>query len=174
MVKMGRGALAGLFLTLLGLAILLFSAIPITSIEEVINTSFRVPPGTRYGPPDAGTIGYHTRIFGKSVLKVEVLIEGGGIYLIASGYNAQHLTGLYGEGLYSLTIDPADDLYTFTFDNTNGSTESLVKFTLKEVWTRPMAFGSPPLFILGLTGLLLFPVGLVTLAITSLKAKTTP
>ena len=93
--------------------------------------------------------------------------------MIASGYNAQHLTGLYGEGLYSLTIDPADDLYTFTFDNTKGSTESLVKFTLKEVWTRPMAFGSPPLFILGLTGLLLFPVGLVALGVTSLKARRT-
>jgi len=174
MVKMRRGALAGLILTLLGLTILLFSAIPITSIEEVINTSFTVPPGTKYGPPDVGTIGYHTRIFGKSVLKVELLIEGEGIYLIVSGYNTQHLTNIYLKGLHSFIIDPADDLYTFTFDNTEGSAESLVKFTLKEVWTRPMVFGSPPLFILGLTGLLLFPVGLVTLAITSLKAKTTP
>jgi len=172
MVKMRRGTMAGLFLTLLGLTILLVSSIPITSVEEAINTSFTVPSGTKYGPPNGG-IGYHTRIFGKSVLKVEVLIEGEGIYLTAYGYNAQHLTNLYEEGLHSLIIDPAHDLYTFTFDNTKGSAESLVKFTLKEVWTRPMAFGSPPLFILGLAGLLLFPVGLVVLAVIRLKTRTT-
>jgi len=172
MAKMRRGTLAGLFLTLLGLTILLVSSIPITSIEEVIDTSFTVPPGTTYGPNDAGT-SYHTRIIGRSVLKGEVMVEGEGIYLTVNFYNTEHLRNIYVRGRYSFIVDPADDLYVFIFDNTDGRSESLVKFRLEEVWTRPIAIGSPPLFILGLTGLLLFPVGLAALTITSLKAKVT-
>jgi hypothetical protein len=37
------------FMALSGLAVLLISLIPVTSIDEVINTSFKVGPGTKYG-----------------------------------------------------------------------------------------------------------------------------
>jgi len=169
---MRRGVLVGVFLALLGLAVFLISAIPITRVDEVIKTSFTLSSGSRYGPYDTGTY-YHTRVFiFKSVLKGEVLVEGEGIYLTVNGYNTQSLRNIYVEGQESIVIDPANDLYTFTFDNTKGDTESLVRFTLKEVWTGPMCTGSPPLFIAGLTGLfLLLPSGLATFAITYLRTR---
>jgi len=169
MNKIGRSTLVGLFITLIGLTILLVSFIPVTSSEEAINTSFAVSPGTTYGSPNTGT-GYHTRILGKSVLKGEVIIEGDGIFLTVTGYSSKHLENIYVTGRYSFRIDPADDLYTFTFDNTKGITESHVTFTLAEVWTRPRAIGSPPLFITALIGFFLFLTGLITLAITRLKS----
>lgn len=157
-----------LFLTLLGLGLLLVCSIPVSSVEEVINTSFTISPGATYGPYDPAGTGYHTRIhflLDKSVLKGDVIVEGEGVYLTVNFYNTEHLNGIYIEGQYSFTIDPADDLYIFTFDNTEGQEESSVRFTLEEMWTRPLAFGSPPLFIAGLTGFLLFIIGLVTLTI---------
>ena len=147
------------FLTLSGLALLLICSFPVTSVEEVINTSFTVSPGTKYGPNDPGT-GYHTRIhfkiLGKSVLKGEVTAEEEGIYLTVNFYNTEHLNNIYVKGQYSFTVDPANDLYVFIFDNTEGRIESLVKFRLEEIWTRPIAIGSPPGFITGLIGFLLF------------------
>ena len=170
MGKMRRGTLTGLFSTLLGLALLVICSIPVTSVEEVINTSFAISPGTKYGPYDDGTY-YHTMIMGKSVLEGEVIVEGEGIYLTVTGYNTQHLRNLHLKGRYSFVIDPANDLYTFTFDNTKGNTESLVKFTLKEIRTRPMAIDSPPFFIAGLIGFFLFLIGVVTIAITHFKFR---
>ncbi len=171
---MRRGTFAGLLLALLGLVLLLTCLIPVTSIEEVINTSFMVSPGTTYGPYDEGTVCHtriHMKILDKSVLKGDVSVEGEGIYLTVNGYNTQHLKSLYVKGQYSFTVDPADDLYTFTFDNTRGNAENLVKFILKEAWTRPIAIGSPPLFIAGLIGFFLLSTGLVTLAIAHLKSR---
>lgn len=156
-------------MALLGLVILFVCSIPVTSGEEVINASFTVAPGAKYGPNDAGT-GYHTRIFGKSVLKGEVFVEGEGIHLTAGFYNTEHLRDIYVVGRFSFVISPADDLYVFTFDNTNGRGESSVRFRLEEVWTRPAAFSSPPLLIVGLTGLLLFPIGVAILIITHLRS----
>jgi len=63
-------------------------------------------------------------------LKGEVVVEGEGIYLTVNFYNAEHLKGIYVEEQYSFTIDPADDLYVFTFDNTEGQSESLMRFRL--------------------------------------------
>ena len=160
------------FLTLLGLAILLICLVPVTSVEEVINTSFTVGPGTKHGPNDPGT-GYHTRIgipiLSKSVLAGEVIVEGEGIYFTANFYNTEHLNNIYVEGQYSFTIDPADDLYVFIFDNTQGSSESPVQFSLEEIWTRPLAIASPSGFITALIGLLLFLTGLVYYIIARLR-----
>jgi hypothetical protein len=159
-----KGTLVGLLLATLGLAILIVCAIPVTGTEKVIDTSFVVAPGTEYGPPNAGA-NYHTRVLGKSVLRGEVLTEGGGINLTVNGYNTQDLAGIYVEDRYGFVVDPADDLYSFVFSNM-GHNESLVQFKLEEIWTRPMAFGSPPLFISGLAALPLFVVGLVILIVT--------
>lgn len=162
------------FIALLGLALLLICSVPTTSIEEVINASFTVSPGAKYGPADPGA-GYHTRIhfkmLGKSVLKGEVTVEGEGVYLTAYGYNTQHLRNIYVKVHYSFTIDPADDLYAFVFDNTEGQTESLVRFRLEEIWTRPLAISSPPFFITGVIGFFSFLAGLVTFAITRFRGS---
>jgi len=162
---MVRSTRVGFLIALLGLGILLVCLIPVTSVDEVINSSFTVSPGTKYGPYDAGT-GYHTRILGKSALKGEVIVEGEGIYLTVNFYNTEHLQDVYVKGQYSFRVDPADDLYVFIFDNTEGSSKSLVRFRLEEIWTRPIGIGSPPLFILGLIGFFSFLAGSVTLAIT--------
>jgi len=168
MGKMNKGTSVSFFITLLGLAILLICLIPVTSVEVVINSSFTVSPGLKYGPPNVGT-NYHTRVLSKSVLRGEVIVEGEVIFLTVYGYNARNLQNFYVKNRHTFTIDPADDLYTFIFDNTEGHSEGLVKFALEEIWIRPIAIGSPPLFIAGLMGFLLFLAGSVTLAITRLR-----
>jgi hypothetical protein len=171
MAEMSKGFIAKSMI-LIGLAILLFSLIPVTSVDEVINTSFKVTSGTKYGPNDIGT-SYHTRIgipiLCKSVLKGEVIVEGEGIYLTVKFYNTEHLNDIYVKERYSFVIDPADDLYVFTFDNTEGNIDSSVKFVLEEIWTRPLTISSPQLFIMGIIGFFMFLGGLGFLAIMRLR-----
>ena len=64
----------------------------------------------------------------------ELAINGGSINLTAYGYNTQHLNGVLVNQNRSFVINPADDLYTFVFDN-RGSVQSSVKFILKETFT---------------------------------------
>jgi len=116
---------------LLGLSLFIVTLIPVTAVEEVINTQFTVNPGAKHEAY------YHTHIFGKSVLKGEFTIDGENIYLTEYGYNTQHLQNIYVKRQYSSGVDPADDLYTFIFNNTEGRAEGLVRFELEEVWTRP-------------------------------------
>ena len=165
---MRREISVGLALVLTGLTLFLISSIPITRTDEVKNTSFTVSPGAKYGPYDDGTY-HHTMVFGKSVLKGEIMVEGEDIYVTAGGYNVQDFKDLYIKGRYSFTISPAHDQYTFTFDNTEGTVECLVRFTLTEVWTASL---SPLVWILGLVGLLLLvPIGLVILALTYFRFR---
>ena len=63
----------------------------------------------------------------------EVLVEGGRVNFTANGYNTQHLKNIVINQNYSLVIEPADDQYTFTFENT-GANQSSIGFTLKERW----------------------------------------
>jgi hypothetical protein len=77
---------------------------------------------------------YHTRVISKSALTGELVINGGSINLTAYGYNTQHLNGISINQNYSFVINPADDLYTFTFNNRE-SVQSSVKFILKEIST---------------------------------------
>ena len=121
---MRRGISVGLAVILVGLTL----SIPTTRTYEAINISFILNPGGKYGPYDNGTY-YHTMIFGKSVLKGEVAVEGEGMYITARGYNVQEFSDVYVQGQYSFAIAPAHDQYTFTFDNTEGTIKSLVKFT---------------------------------------------
>jgi len=165
---MGRhGTRVGVCLAVLGLAVLLVCSIPVTDIEKVIDISFVVGSGVEYGPPNAGT-GYHTRVFGKSALRGEVLVEGESIRLTVRGHNSQHLTDVHVGGRYTFTVDPAGDLYTFAFRNT-GAGGSLVHFKLEEIWTRPMGIGSPLLFISGLVALAVFSTGVLISIVTYLK-----
>jgi hypothetical protein len=171
-LRFRRGTLVGLPLVTLGLAALLVCSIPVTTIEAVIDTSFAVAPGTEYGPPNTGT-SYHARVhfkgvLGKSVLRGEVLTEGEGIHLTVRGYNAEHLADTYAERKHSFLVDPADDLYTFTFRN-DGRDESVVRFMLEEIWTRPIAIGSPPLFVAGSVAFSLLATGLVILIVMYLR-----
>jgi len=146
---------AGLALILIGIALFLISSIPITRTDEVINTSFTINPGDSFGPYDEGTY-YHTRVLVRSILKIEIVTEGGGIYMTAGGQNVQDLKNFYIEGGKNFTIEPANDQYTFTFDN-KGMSDCTVEFALTEVWTGSL---SPLIWVLGQAGLLLMvPIG---------------
>jgi len=124
-----KRAFVGLILLLLGAGLFLSSLLKTTTIYPAIDTSFVIEQG------DDEETYYHTRIWGKSVLKGEVSVEGEGIYLTAIGTNAYEIENIFIDNYYNFTINPADDLYYFTFDNTNGDAESHVDFVLEEEFT---------------------------------------
>ena len=151
---------AGLTLILIGIALFLISSIPITRTDEVINTSFTINSGDSFGPYEKGTY-YHTRILAKSILKIHINVEGVGLYILASGQNVQDLEDVLVEGGKSFRIAPANDQYTFTFDN-KGMSDCTVEFALTEVWIGSL---SPLTWVLGQAGLLLMvPIGSVIIA----------
>jgi hypothetical protein len=154
----------------MGLALSAVIVVPVTSVEEVISTSFTVEPGTTYGPYDNGTV-YHTRIFGISVLVGEVVIEEQGVYLTVSGEHTQHLKDIYVSAQHEFVIDPAEDQYTFIFNNTDGVASSSVRFILEETWTRPVALSSSGTFIAWFGGVFLFLAGLIVLAVNRLRRQ---
>jgi len=123
----------GLVLLLLGLSLFLLSFFSVTRTDTVIDISFVLDPGEKYEPYENGTY-YHTRVISKSTLTGEVVVEGGGISFMADGYNTQHLKNVSINQNYSFVINPADDLYTFNFDNGGSDIPSSIKFTLKEEW----------------------------------------
>jgi hypothetical protein len=155
--------LIGLIFLLLGASLFLISFFSFIKTETVIDVSFVLEPGGKYGPYENGTY-HHTRVISKSTLTGEVVIEGAGVNFTANGYNTQHLRDVFINQNYSFAIDPADDLYTFTFDNSGGNTQSLIKFTLQERWTDIL------LLIPGFIGLLiLVPAGLILIIISLRK-----
>lgn len=161
---MGRHNLAnkpvfGLVLLSIGVTSLLFSLLIATRTDTVIDTSFVLEPNEKYEPTS-----YHTHVITKSTLMGEVLIEGGGVNFTAEGYNTQHLKNIFINQNYSLVIKPADDRYTFIFENT-GVNLSSIKFTLKERWM-PFLLLIPAFIIL----LILAPIGTV-LIIAGLRKK---
>ena len=143
-------------LTLIGLALLLISSIPVTSVEKAIDTTFAVDRSIETY--------YHTQIFAKSALKGEIFVEGEGIYLTVNGHNSQHLNDVFVREQYNFIIDPADDLYYFILDN-EGRSECSVKFRLEEILTKPVALSSPKGFTVGLIGFFLSLAGIVGLAL---------
>ena len=159
---MRKGISVGLLLMILGTALFLGSFIK-TNADTVIDVSFKVEPGSKHLPQDKPQTIHHARVLSKSSLIGEIFVEGG-IYLAAIGYNTHELD-VYIEGHYSFKIDPADDLYAFTFDNTQGVTESVIRFILIEEWT-PMA---AVLRIFGIC--FLSPIGLMLIAITCLRSE---
>lgn len=162
-----------LALMLVGLVLIASCTFPVVSIEEVINVSITLSPGYEYGPSENGTT-YHTRVLGySSFLRGEIMIEGEGVYFSANGYNTQDLKNVYVEDQYTFTVDPADDLYWFVFNNTSGGSESDIAFRLEEVWTAPLAFSSFAMIILAVTSLFLFLIGLVAIAVTRVRGIST-
>lgn len=107
---------------------------------------------------------HHTRVFTRSTLTGEVSVEGAGINLTAFGYNTQQLTNVYIAQDYSFVINPADDLYMFTFHNTENNSQSSIQFTLEESWL------VIPMLILSFIGLLILaPTGLILIILVFLK-----
>ena len=161
---MRKGMLVGLLLLVIGATLFLWSLVK-TNVDTVIDVSFTVDSGTKYEPYDGSGIYYHTRVLSKSALSGEVFVQGEGIYLTVIGYNTQGLSDVYVETHYGFKIDPADDLYTFNFDNTQGATESIIRFILKEEWT-PLAAVSRAIGLY-----LLLPAGLILVLMSCLKAR---
>lgn len=156
----------GLVLLSLGVFLFLVSSLNATKTDTVIDISFVLEPNGKYGPYEKGTY-HHTRVISKSTLIGEVEIKGGGIYFTANGYDTQHLKTVFINQNYSFVIDPADDIYTFTFENIDSNIQSSVKFTLKEKWIKIL------LLIPGFIGLLILtPMGLF-LSIMNLRKKLT-
>lgn len=109
-------------------------------VDTVISVSFDLKPGEKYEPYEHGTY-HHTRVLSKSSLIGEVVVEGGAVNFSALGYNINHLRSIFIDENYTFLIDPADDLYLFTFDDTMGDTSSSVQFTLKEKWRDLLSLG---------------------------------
>ncbi len=155
---------AGIVLLSLGVAFFLFSFLVATRTDTVIDNSFALSPNEKYGPYQKGTY-YHTHITTKTTLLGEVTVEGESISLTVNGYNTEHLKNISIDQNYSLVIKPADDQYTFTFENA-AARPSSVNFTLKETWIDIISL--MPAFI---TMLLSAPIGTM-LIVRGLSKKT--
>ncbi len=157
---MQRRFYVGLVLLSVGVTLFLFSFLSATQTESVIDTSFVLEPREEYETY------HHTRIFSKSSLTGEVVVEGVGVDLTTYGYNTKHLRNVFINQNLSFTINPAHDLYSFTFENSGSNTQSSVKFTLEEKW---LSFF---MLIYGFISLMIsVPVGTV-LIVAGLRKKT--
>jgi len=104
----------------------ILSFLSATRTDTVIDTSFVLEPREEYETY------HHTRVITISSLTGEVVVEGVGVDLTTYGYNTKHLRNVFIDQNLSFTINPADDLYSFTFENSGSNTQSSVKFTLEE------------------------------------------
>jgi len=156
---------AGLVLLALGVSSFILSFVIATKTDTVIDISFVLEPGEKRGPGENG-IYHHTKVISKSILIGEVLVQGGGINFTANGFNTQHLKNVLINQNYSFVIDPADDLYWFTFEN-NGSIQSSIKFILKEKWINIF------LLVPGFTSLLILTAIGLALSLVSIRKKPT-
>lgn len=143
-----------MILSLLGTSLLLLSLFTVAGNETVIDVSFILEPGDTYGPYNNGTY-HHTTVITKSTLTGIITVEGAGINFTANGYNTQHIKSIFVNESYRFVINPADDSYLFTFDNTRGSLQNSVRFTLEERWIDIV------MLIPGLIGLLILVPGLI-------------
>lgn len=148
----------GLLLLLFGSSLFLLSFFGATRSDTVIDVSFALEPGKKQETY------HHTRVLSKSTLTGEVSVKGGGIYFTAYGYNTQHLENVYISHNYSFVISPADDLYTFIFDNADNNIQSSIGFTLKESWV-----AIPLLIISFISLLILVSIGLILIVMSLRK-----
>jgi len=133
----------------------------VTKTDTVVDVSFVLEPGEKLGPGQDG-IYHHTRVFSRSALMGEVLVEGGAVNFTANGYNTQHLENVFVNQDYGFVVDPADDLYWFVFENVDGNIGSLIRFTLKERWIDYLLLlpAFITLLILATSGIVLIVMGL--------------
>ena len=143
-----RKPVVGVVLISLGVTALIFSVLIATRTDTVIDTSFVLNSNEKFGSYENGTY-YHTHAISKSALTGEVIAQGGGVSFTANGYNTQRLKNSGVTQNFSWVIEPADDQYTFTFENT-GDDPSSVRFTVKETWT-PFLLLAPAFIILLIT-----------------------
>ena len=144
---------AGLALLALGLLLLLLSVLGFDRTDTVTDISFILEPGEKYGPYDNGTA-YQTRVLSKSILIGELMVNGGSFNFTANGYYTLHLKNVVIDQNYHFLIDPAHDLYTFTFDNSRGINHCSITFTLQEQWMDLL------LLIPSFIGMLLMAIGI--------------
>jgi len=145
--------LVGLVLLVLGISLLLLSVLSFFRTDTVIEVSFVMEPGEKYEPYKNGTY-HHTYVLTKSILIGELVVKGGSFNFTANGYNTMHLKNVFIDQNYHFLIDPADDIYTFTFDNSRGIDQCSITFTLQE--QRMSTLLLIPSFI----GMLLMAVGI--------------
>lgn len=77
---------------------------------------------------------HHTQILGKSVLLGEVMVESGKVSFSVDGVNTENMRVMVLSKDFSFSIDPADDLYKFSFKNDGDDSQSAVGFTVLERW----------------------------------------
>jgi hypothetical protein len=135
----------GVVLVSLGIAVLLVSFLVATRTDTVIDKSFVLKPNEKFGSYENGTY-YHAHVISKAALTGEVTVQGGRVNFTAEGYKTQNLKAIGIYQNFSLVIDPAEDQYTFTFENI-GVSPSTVNFTLKETWM-PFLLLTPAFIIL--------------------------
>lgn len=144
----------GVVLVSLGVVALFVSFLAATRADTVIDKSFVLKPNEKFGSYENGTY-YHAHVISKSALTGEVTVQGGSVNFTAEGYNTQNLKAIGIYPNFSLAIDPAEDQYTFTFENIDVS-PSTVNFTLKETWM-PFLLLAPAFIIV----LILTPTGTI-------------
>lgn len=149
----------GLALLLLGASLFALSFSNATRTDTVVDSSFGLEPDETYETY------CHTSVFSKSILTGEVTVEDGGVNFTTYGYSAQHLENVFMDEYYSFVINPADDLYTFKFENSENGVQDSIRFRVKETWLS--YFMLIPTFI----GVLILVAGLV-LVILSRKTWT--
>ena len=161
---MNKRLKVGIILLLFGFILFIFSFVKINS-ETVIDAAFTVEAGMKIEPYNEPFTYYHTTVFSKSVLIGELSVEEGSILFSVEGSNVDELHNVFVEATYSFKIDPADDQYTFTFDNTQGMTVSEITFVLKEEWTQGAKL------LEGISLYLLIPIGLILIIFDSTKSR---
>ena len=129
-----------LFKTIIGLALLVIGVssfltfyASVRRTDTVIDISLKLQPGEKYEPYMNGTY-HHTRVISKSALAGEVIVKEGSISFTANGFNTENNKNVIVSQRYSFLINPADDLYTFSFVNTEDKVLSSIRFILKEIW----------------------------------------
>ena len=173
---------------IVGIALLILSLIPITTVEEVYDRSFTVDPGIIYGPSFieyqslyrnlSKTVDNHLHVWAirhqdppwitRSVVRGEVSVEGESINAYVSG-----VTSYLGERLtprepYIFLDDPAHSHYLFIFNSTEATSETSVRIRLEEIWTRPIALSSGPHLLGGFSGIFLSLTSSINLIIRRL------
>ena len=174
-----------------GIALLILSLIPITTVEEVYDRSFTVDPGIIYGPQLiehhylyrnlSKTVDNYLYVWAirhqdppwltRSVVRGEVSVEGESINIYVGSVTSYLGERLTPEEPYIFLDDPAHSHYLFIFNSTEGTSEASVRIRLEEIWTGPIALSSGSHLLGGITGILMSLAGSLQLVIRRFTPK---